>query len=192
DPQYNTFSEEFINAVGGLGLDIWSGAVDAMCPGSTALRALGRTHVPAHTVRAWYFDSQVEGDNWDLFVDFLTGIVEGVVTGEEATPLALAKYTAEFAGGLVIDAGLHGLYGAEKTDYLVTLPSQGGGITQGHHLVYANTMHAEAPGIAVGETTSEEIAARIFAVLAQSPDATATFARSLPPPIVETDYITCQ
>ncbi len=67
-------------------------------------------------------------------------------------------------------------------------------IDDGQHLLRAASTDATPgdPGIAEGETTSEEIAARVFAVLSQSPDEISTFACSLPPPIVETDYITCR
>ncbi|NNF58538.1 MAG: hypothetical protein HKN04_09870 [Rhodothermaceae bacterium] len=196
DPQYNYFSPEFIEAVNYLGLDIWSGAVDAMCPGSDALQALGRTHVPTHTLRAWYFDSQTETTTWGAFLAFfdsiIDSIIEGAATGEPPTPLALVKYTVEYGGSLVVDAGLQGLYGSQRTDYLVTLEGQSGGITQGYRLVFPETLHSAAPGIAEGETTSEEVAGRVFYVLSQSPENIEVFARSLPPPIVETDYITCQ
>ncbi|MEM6784101.1 MAG: hypothetical protein AAF624_10270 [Bacteroidota bacterium] len=197
DPQYNRlFAYEFEDAINAAGMDIYSGAVESLCPGSVSLRNLEETHVPAHTVRAWHYDSQTSNDGWDSFFAYFDGIldtiVEGAATGQLPTPMLLPKYAAEFGAELVLEAGVQALYGSQKTDYLVTLESQGGNITQGHAFVFDETLHSHVSGWADGETVSGEIAAYVFTLLTNSPDDISTFARSIPPPIVETDYITCQ
>lgn len=181
-------SDGFMAVVDGLGLDVWSGAVDALCPGSDALVGLKATHVPTHTVRAWHYDSLAPDFGWGTLADFLYQLV----TEAEPTPVSLAATTLQFGAGLVGETGLQALFDSQKTDYLVTVGSQGGGINPGHEVLIDETLHSHLEGAAVGETVSAEVAARIFAVLAQSPDDHSLFAPSLPAPIVESDTITCE
>ena len=40
-------------------MDMFSGAIDSMCPNSADLQDLGESVVPTHTIQAWYLDLRV-------------------------------------------------------------------------------------------------------------------------------------
>lgn len=191
------------------GMDIYSGAAEAMCPGSPQLQQLGETHVLAHTVRAWHFDSFEEDYGWDTFYDYLDGIADLdrslLDPFPDQPPPNLLLYSLKYASALGLRTGVQWLYGSDKTDYLVTLASQGGGIGQGQNDVFDQTLHIgmESQEVTLpdgttttvhGETSRQEIATYVFDVLQRDPDdrGPSGFAASLPPPIVENEDIRCQ
>jgi hypothetical protein len=105
--------------------------------------------------------------------------------------MALVGATLQFGGELALETGLQGLYSSERTDYLVTLSSQSGGIAPGENHVFDETMHVGAPSI-YGETTSPEVADYVYDLLEHSVDDPSVFAPRLPPPLVDlTVDVTC-
>lgn len=184
------------------GADIVAGAVDAMCPGSPEMKALGATHIPSHTVRAWNMNAQA-GD----FFDPLEVLQDIKALGEallEANPADLYKalgknlifLAVEQAAKISADVGLSSLYAADRTDMLVTLESQGGGIAQGQNQVFDKTIHFATPldlSPALNcETTNPAIAAYVFRVLNQDIDNIEWFAPKLPPPSLQDSGKHCE
>ncbi|MBI4468971.1 MAG: hypothetical protein HY650_06595, partial [Acidobacteria bacterium] len=76
--------QPFLEMVNGLGIDILSGAVDSLCPGSKELRSLGGTDVPTHTIMPWYLDtSNTAIGFWDFLKDLVLKI-KGLKAGKLA------------------------------------------------------------------------------------------------------------
>ncbi|MEO0557180.1 MAG: hypothetical protein AAF170_03240 [Bacteroidota bacterium] len=237
----NLVAATFTRAIEPVGFDVYSGAIDAMCPGSPQLMGLGTTHVPTHTVRAWHLDTSAENIGWGTLVDYLGGIdgrveqaledyeAERRQTGENEsdarnsnassgngragsrslTPRArrvsinLIAYTLRFLGELSLETSVQGVFGSDRTDYLVTLASQGGGIAQGQNAVFDKTLHMAVPSFTFtdprdgetyevhGETTRQEIATYVFDLLHQDPEDISVFAPRIPKPIVDYEWVTC-
>ncbi|GAB5535216.1 MAG: hypothetical protein Rubg2KO_14650 [Rubricoccaceae bacterium] len=191
------------------GTDVHSGAVDSMCPGSPQLQQLGRTHVNAHTIRAWHLDSSADDFGWDTFYEYVDGIAsleDGRLELHQRSPKDLLIYSLKYAGMLTLETGVQGLYGSDKTDYLVTLGSQAGGIGQGQDTVFDHTLHIGVPSASVtdprngttyqihGETSRQSIMDHVVGLLHRAPDdrSVSGFAASLPPSIVEHTDIQCE
>ncbi len=185
-----------------IGMDIESGAVDGMCPGSPSLEYLGETHIPTHTVRAWNFDSKADGFTWDDFYNSLKQEIKDYLTPWKFKPtkiplfavvLFFIKYYAESAGGVLLSY----LYNGDKTDMLVTLEGQSGGIAQGGNKIFSETIHFAAPAIFESffkycETTSQAVADYIFDVLNRDRDDINYFAPKLPKPIIQDEATGCK
>lgn len=185
-----------------IGMDIESGAIDGMCPGNPSLEYLGETHIPSHTVRAWNFDSKAEGFTWDDFYNSLKQEIKDFLTPWKfkttkiplfAIILFFIKYSAESTGGIL----LSNLYSGDKTDMLVTLEGQSGGIAQGGNTIFSETIHFAAPLIFGSffkycETTSQAVADYIFDVLNRDRNDIDYFAPKLPKPIIQDPATSCK
>ncbi len=181
-------------------IEVEGGAIDALCPGSIDLQRLGTTYIPTHTVRAWNYDSRTQALTWDQFVEALGDELEDLIKNpksvRKASPagfmLEILKHSGEMTGGVLLSS----LYGADRTDMLVTLESQGGGIAQGANNVFPGTIHFDTgydlrPELR-SETTSELIAVHIFDTLNRDYDDINYFAPKLPPPIVADPSRSCR
>ncbi len=183
-----------------IGKDIESGAIDALCPGSRALMGLGETHIPTHTVRAWNFDSNTDALTWEHFYELLKKELKNIILhpGQipKASPMALLYAALKYMSVVTGEVLLSSLYSSDKTDMLVTLVSQGGGIHQGANNVFSKTIHF-ATGYDLrpdlfSETVSDEIAAYIFSILNRDYDDINYFSPKLPKPDIQDDSRSCK
>ncbi|MGE3468325.1 MAG: esterase/lipase family protein, partial [Pyrinomonadaceae bacterium] len=181
-----------VNSAGASDM-INGGAVDAMCPGSKDLQALGPTNVPTNTVRAWNVDSRSQIPT-ELDV-VMTDILKNSGKLGKPTPAGLSFAMLRYATTAIGSVGLSRLYSADKTDVLVTVFSQSGGIAQGGNNVFDKTLHFDlgidlAPDLYY-ETTSAAVAGHVFDTLNRDYDDINFFARRLPAPQVQDDFINC-
>ncbi|MEM7105507.1 MAG: hypothetical protein AAF502_20385 [Bacteroidota bacterium] len=199
---HNTIGAVFQDVADYFGTDITSGAVDAMCPGSQQLYNLGITHVPSHTIRAWYFDAHAEDITWETVASLFEELF-GYTEDQLASPngmnpkfsYGLLITALQFLGQLTVETGIQELYSSDKHDLLVTKYQQAGGIAQGANFVFDNTLHSK-PGINTApvietETNSPEIAAHVFWLIEQNVDNISLFNSYLPRPRVQDDLMNC-
>lgn len=193
DQRYNPF----LVVANDLGLDLHGGAIDALCPGSRDLRGLGVTHIPTHTVRAWNFDARTNALSWDDFLMAMTKDLRKVFTDPKTgirgaksfNPQALLVSTLKYFGKAGVRVSMASLYASDRTDMLVTVFSQSGGIAPGQNRVFDKTIHFDtgedlSPYL-YSETTSEAVAAYIFDVLNKDRDNIEVFASRLPAPQIQ-------
>ncbi|MEK7227221.1 MAG: hypothetical protein AAB221_16265, partial [Bacteroidota bacterium] len=183
------------------------GALDAMCPGSPELLNLGATHIPSHTIRTWVVNPAKQVMT---AMNYLNQVKKAVMNAlkdqsDDAffAALKLNFYVAmvEWALSQIVDASIQALYSSDRTDLLVTLASQGGGITQGKTFEYTIHMSFNGPiqnysGGAINlsgifQTTKKEIADYVFQTLNKDVDDISVFAKMLPKPIIQDDAIRC-
>ncbi|MFZ1700134.1 MAG: alpha/beta hydrolase [Pyrinomonadaceae bacterium] len=195
DQKYNPFAV----IASDIGLDISGGAIDSLCPGSIDLRNLGVTHIPSHTVRAWNFDSRVKGLSIDRFYSTLSLQFKKLISDPKnfakASPNALlwqvVKQSAKFTGKTLMSD----VYGADRTDMLVTLESQSGGITQGANNTFDKTIHfdtgVDLSPLMYSETTSDAVASYIFDTLNRDIDNIDYYSPRLPAPKIQDPTKVC-
>ncbi len=170
------------------------GAIDAMCPGSKDLRGLGATNVPSHTVRTWNFDSQTSFDENQVILEIIRTIGDPKKL-RRLTPLGLSLTALRFAAVKGSSVKIHDLYTGDKTDMLVTLFSQSGGIAQGGNSIIDKHIHFEtgfdlAPRL-YSQTISQQVAAYVYDLLNHDHDDINVFAPRLPPPDVQDQGKVC-
>ena len=184
--------QSFLELINALGMDIFSGAIDGMCPNSADLQDLGESVVPTHTIQAWYLDGtdsdvSLTGLLSSIFQDTLD-IRKGKV---KFTPIAALLAALGYFAEISVDA----LYMFDKTDFMVTTTGQDGGILNlGATSVFDNTTHMAlgtnlSPFIE-NETDSEFIAAHVFDLMDEPLDG--PFATGLPAPESQNSEIECQ
>lgn len=180
-----------LKVVDKAGLDIYSGAIDAMCPGSAELKNLGESVVPTHTIEAWYLNTgQTDVSLWGSFSHILESTIDIRRGNLKPSPWGVLVS----ALGYMTDVSTAILYSFDKTDFLVTTTSQSGGnFTEAQTRVFDNTTHfalgTNLSPFIENETDSEEIAQHVFELIHAPVDG--PFAESLPPPVVQDDDIQC-
>lgn len=195
-------NQAFADIVNTLGLDVTSGAIDALCPGSQQLQGLGITPLPTHTLVGWYKDTKGEPITaLDAIWDFVWGFIQGLIPDlliegkvSVPTPMGLLIDALMQMASYTVDAGITDLYSADQTDFLVTSVSQAGGIAQ--YTKFENTMHSsvgtDLKPFIFYETSSPHIAEKVWQLMESNVDDVMKFAPKLPAPQVQDDMNSCQ
>ncbi|NQV34517.1 MAG: alpha/beta fold hydrolase, partial [Phycisphaeraceae bacterium] len=182
----------FLELINVLGMDIFSGAIDGMCPNSADLQDLGEISVPTHTIQGWFLD----GTDADVsLTGLLSSIFESTFDTREgftkATPLAALLAALGYFAETSVDA----LYMFDKADFLVTNTGQSGGILNlGATSVFENTTHmalgTNLSPLIENETDSAIIAAHVFGLMDEPLDG--AFGEGLPATESQNSEIECQ
>lgn len=180
------------------GVDIESGAIDAMCPGSEDLKELGETPIPTHTVVGWIKDTRIEPFSFKKFGSFLFESAKNLVKIDLATGDPGIVNPSEFFGALFTQFAAEGaafgytdLYSADRTDILVTKVSQIGGIAT--YSEFDKTLHSNSYVTEQEfETGSRRIAQKVFELLRAPVNDPLIFAQKLPAPDIQDPTKTCK
>jgi hypothetical protein len=167
-------------------LDIDSGAIDAMCPGSPELQNLGVSVVPNHTIKAWCLDTG--GTDISLWGFFSTILLSSTDISQSGGIRLSPWVMLLSATGYLSEVGASLLYASDKTDILVTNTSQVNGYPPAAYTsIFDKTIHMSVgtnlSPVLENETDSVFIADRVFELIEAPVDG--PFAQSLSAPRVQ-------